>query len=122
MRKESALHLKTYAFAVRAVKAYKFLTTEKKEFILSKQFLRSSTSVGANSEEANGAQSERDFFAKLSIAYKEARETRYWINLLRDTDYFTKEEAASLLTDLEEILKIIGAIQRTIKNKRSNEQ
>ncbi len=119
MKKENIIQQKTFDFAVRIVNLYKYLTNEKKEFVLSKQILRSGTSVGANVEEAIGGQSEKDFFAKLSIAYKEARETKYWIKLLSVTDYLTEKEAQSLLNEVEEICKIIGAIQKTIKSKNS---
>jgi four helix bundle protein len=107
---------KGFAFAIRVVKAYKYLVEEKKEFILSKQFLRSGTSIGANAEESVGEQSKADFISKVSIAYKEARETKYWIKLLRATDYLDELQAKSLLDDLEELLKIIGKIQITSKN------
>jgi four helix bundle protein len=99
--KENIVRDKSYAFAIRIVNAYKFLCEQRKEFVLSKQLLRSGTSVGANIEEAIGGQSRKDFFAKLSIAYKEARETQYWIKLLRDTDYLSKEQSDSLLEDAE---------------------
>lgn len=78
--------------------------------------LRSGTSIGANIEEAIGGQSRKDFFAKLTISYKEARETKYWIRLLTDTNYFTKEQTTPLLNDIEELLRIIGSIQKTIRN------
>ena len=83
---------------------------------MSKQLLRSGTSVGANIEEAIGGQSKADFFAKLTIAYKEARESKYWIRLLRDSDYLTIEQSDVLLKDVEELLKIIGSIQKSIRN------
>ncbi len=102
---------------MRVIKAYKYLCDDKKEFVLSKQLLRSGTSIGANVEEANGGQSEKDFFAKISISYKEARETRYWIRLLTDSGYIAETQSDSLLNDCEELLKIIGAIQRTIRNR-----
>ena len=114
--KENVLLEKSFAFAIRVVKAYKYLVDEKKEFILSKQFLRSGTSIGANCEESVGGQSKADFISKLSIAYKEARETKYWVRLLLATNYFEESQAKSLLADLEEILKIIGKIQITSKN------
>ena len=117
MNKDNALQNKSYAFALRVIKAYKYLCDDKKEFVLSKQLLRSGTSIGANVEEANGGQSEKDFFAKISISYKEARETRYWIRLLTDSGYIAETQSVSLLTDCEELLKIIGAIQRTIRSK-----
>ncbi len=114
--KENILLDKSFAFAVRTVKAYKFLVEDKKEFVLSKQFLRSGTSIGANAEEAVGGQSKADFVSKISIAYKEARETRYWIKLLKATSYFDEVQATRLLADVEEILKILGKIQITSKN------
>ena len=80
--------IKSYAFALRIVNLYKYLVNEKHEYVLSKQILRSGTAIGANIEEAIGGQSNKDFVSKLSVAYKEARETRYWINLLRDTKIF----------------------------------
>lgn len=113
--KDNILLDKSFAFAVRTVNAHKFLIEEKREFVLSKQFLRSGTSIGANVEEAVGGQSRSDFFSKLSIAYKEARETKYWIRLLQAGDYFEEQQAESLLNDLEELLKMIGKIQITTK-------
>jgi four helix bundle protein len=113
--KENILLDKSFAFAVRVVRAYKYLVEEKKEFVISKQLLRSGTSIGANSEEAVGGQSKADFISKISIAYKEARETKYWIRLLKATDYLDESQAESLLNDLDEILKIIGKIQITSK-------
>jgi four helix bundle protein len=99
------------------VRAVQYLNNEKKEYVLSKQLLRSGTSIGANTEEAIGGQSEKDFYAKLNIVYKEARETSYWIRLLKDTDYFEATHAISLLDDCEEILKIVGSIIKTMKEK-----
>lgn len=78
--------------------------------------MRCGTSIGANVEEAIGGQSNKDFFAKLTIAYKEARETHYWIRLLKDTDYLSKEQSEILLNDVTELLKIIGSIQKTLRN------
>ena len=86
--KENVVAIKSYAFALRIVNLYKYLVNEKHEYVLSKQILRSGTAIGANIEEAIGGQSNKDFVSKLSVAYKEARETRYWINLLRDTKIF----------------------------------
>lgn len=116
MKKDNIIQIKSYNFAVRIIKLYQHLSQEKKEFVLSKQLLRSGTSIGANVEEAIGGQSRKDFFAKLTIAYKEARESHYWIRLLKDTDFLSEKESASLITDIEEILKIIGSIQKTIRN------
>ena len=111
--KENILLEKSFAFAVRVVNAYKYLIEEKREFVMSKQFLRCGTSIGANAEEAIGGQSKADFISKLSIAYKEGRETKYWIRLLYATEYFDATQANSLLADNEELLKIIGRIQIT---------
>ena len=83
MKENNVVVDKSYAFAIRIVNCCKFLYTEKKEFVLSKQLLRTGTSIGANVEEAVGGQSRKDFFAKLSIAYKEARETNYWLRIMR---------------------------------------
>ena len=118
MKKDNVIQIKSYDFAVRIVKLYKHLSQEKREFILSKQLLRSGTSIGANVEEAIGGQSRKDFFAKLTIAYKEARESHYWIRLLKDTDFLTIEEYNSLIIDIDEILKIIGSIQKSIRNSQ----
>jgi len=119
MKQDNIIQQKSFAFAVRIVNLYKFLTSDKKEFVLSKQLLRSGTSIGANVEEAIGGQSEKDFLSKISIAYKEARESMYWLKLLQATDYLTKEQAQSLLLDTEELCKIIGKIQTTIKSRNS---
>ena len=115
--KENIVQIKSYAFAVRIVKVYQYLCEEKREYVLSKQLMRSGTSIGANIEEAIGGQSDKDFFSKLTIAYKEARETHYWIRLLKDTDYLSKSERESLLSDVNELLKIIGSIQNTLRAK-----
>ncbi|TDP59521.1 four helix bundle protein [Flavobacterium dankookense] len=117
--KENIIQSKSYAFAIRIVKVYQRLCSEKKEFILSKQLLRSGTSIGANIEEAIGGQSSKDFFAKLTIAYKEARETHYWIRLLTDTGYLEKEESEILQNDITELLRIIAAIQKTLRANNS---
>ncbi|HOD10279.1 MAG TPA: four helix bundle protein [Flavobacterium sp.] len=116
MKSENIVQTKSYGFALRIIKVYKYLSQEKKEFILSKQLLRSGTSIGANIEESIGGQSKADFFAKLTIAYKETRESKYWIMLLRDSEYLTVDQAEDLLKDVEELLKIIGSIQKTVRN------
>jgi four helix bundle protein len=113
--KDNLLLDKTFAFAIRVVEVYRYLVDEEREYVLSKQFVRSGTSVGANAEEAIGAQSRSDFISKLSIAYKEARETSYWIRLLRATQYLDPGTADGLLSDCEELLRIIGKIQITTK-------
>ena len=118
--KDNVLLDKSFAFAVRIVNAYKFLVEERKEFVLSKQLLRSGTSIGANAEEAVGGQSKPDFLSKLTVAYKEARETKYWIRLLKATGCLGEQQAESLLNDLEELLRIIGKIQITSKSGRNS--
>ena len=115
MKKDNVIRDKSYAFALRIVKLYQFLINEKKEFVLSRQILRSGTSIGANVEEAIGGQSGRDFQSKIAIAYKEARETHYWIRLLKDSNYLTDEYSQSILSDCEELMKILGSIQKTMK-------
>jgi len=117
MERENIIQQKSYDFAVRIVKAYKYMIENKSEYVLSKQLVRSGTSIGANVEEAIGGQSTKDFYAKMTISYKEARECRFWIRLMTDTDFLTKEQGQSLLNDLEEVLKIITAIQKTTKGK-----
>jgi len=119
MKQDNIIQEKSFAFAVRIVNLYKYLCEEKKEFVLSKQILRSGTSIGANIEESIGGQSDKDFFTKLTIAYKEARETVYWLKLLLATDYLNQEQADSLLRDAEEICKILGKIQITMRNRNS---
>ncbi|MBR6018504.1 MAG: four helix bundle protein [Paludibacteraceae bacterium] len=115
---------KTFAFAVRIVNLYKYLTikSDNKEYVLSKQLLRSGTSIGANTEEAIGAASTADFVNKLSIAYKEARETKYWIRLLHKTEYLSEFEANSILTDLDDICNILAKIQITTRGKTTPEK
>ena len=110
MKEDNVVLEKSYALALRMVKLYGYLTEEKREFVLSKQILRSGTSIGANMEEAVGAQSEKDFLSKISIGYKEARETRYWLRLLNDSGYLEEEQAQSLFMDIKEMLKLLGSI------------
>ncbi len=119
MKTDNIIRDKSFAFAIRVVNLYKYLCEEKKEFVLSKQLLRSGTSVGANVEEAIGGQSDKDFVSKLSIAYKGARETIYWLKLLYASSFLSKEQAESMLNDGEEICKILGKIQITVKPRNS---
>ena len=114
--KQNPARDKSYDFALRIIKLYKYLIEEKKEYVLLKQILKSGTSIGANVEEAIGGQSRRDFLAKISISYKETRETHYWLRLLRDSNFLEKDVAQSLLGDCAELLKILGSIQKTTKN------
>ena len=115
--KESIIQQKSYLFAVRIIRLYQYLTKEFKEYELSKQILRCGTSIGSNVEEAEGGQSDKDFISKMSIAYKEARETRFRLRLLHDTDFINDKMFDSLHNECEELLKIIGKIQITMKNK-----
>ena len=103
--KENVLKDKSYKFALRVVRLYKHLAEDKKEYVLSKQILRSGTSIGANISEGNQAQSRPDFVHKLSIAHKEAFETEYWLCLLRDAEYITGKQAESLIFDCNEPAK-----------------
>ncbi len=117
MKTENVIQDKSYNFAIRIVKLYRHLTEKKKEYVLSKQVFRSGTSIGVNIEEGIGGQSEKDFYAKLNIAYKEARETYYWLRILRDTDYLSFKESKAIIEDCNELLKIITAIIKTMKMK-----
>ena len=118
---ESIIAEKAYKFSVRIVKIHLHLCSKEKNiYNLSKQLLRSGTSIGANIEEALGGHTERDFSAKMSIAYKEARETRYWIRLLRDCSLIDTKISISFLEDVEEIIKITGSIIKTVKRKQLN--
>lgn len=113
--KNSIAYNKAFNFAIRVVKAYNHLKENKREFILSKQFLRCGTSIGANIAEANGAISKAEFSAKISIAYKECLETKYWLNLLKDTNYLEQKEFESLINDADELAKILFSILKTTR-------
>ena len=117
MGKESIVREKAFAFATRIVTLYQFLSTEKKEFVLSKQILRSGTSIGANIEEADGAISKKEFSNKISIAYKEARETSYWLRLLEATGFIEIRLFESLANNCDELCKLLFAILRTTRIK-----
>ena len=109
-RMDNIVETKSFDFAVRIVNLYKHLTTEKKEFVLSKQLLRSGTSIGANISEAQRGQSKADFNAKMNIALKEAGESEYWIRLLYRTEYLTDEEYNSIEKDAKELIAILFSI------------
>jgi len=106
------------SFAVRIVNLYKYLTLEQKEFVLSKQVLRSGTSIGANIREAEQAQSRADFINKLSIALKEATETEYWLELLSKTEYINQTQHDSISKECSELNKILISIIKSTKNKQ----
>ena len=113
--KENIIEVKSFDFAVRTVNLYKYLTTEKKECVLSKQLLRSGTSIGANISEAQMGQSKSDFNAKMYIALKEANETEYWLKLLYQTEYLTETEFDSMENDIKEIIALLISITKSIK-------
>lgn len=114
-KEENIIVQKSYAFSLRIVKLYKYLCGKDGNYIIGKQLLRSGTSIGANVREALRAQTTPDFQTKLNIALKEASETEYWVELLRDADYITTEQATSLLADNIELLKILTSIIKTLK-------
>ena len=114
---ENGIADKSLAFAIRTVKLYQHLSDQKKEFVLSKQLLRSGTAVGALVREAEHAQSKADFLNKMNIALKEANETLYWLILLKETNYILNEEYSSIYKEAEELVKILVAIVKTTKQK-----
>ena len=116
--KENIIAQKSYSFALQIVETYKGLV-EKKEFVLSKQLLKSGTSIGANVHEAIAGESKSDFVHKLAIAAKEAKETSYWLNLLQDSSYISMDDYVKLSTPCEEILKILNSIILTTKERYS---
>lgn len=116
MEKKNIIKDKSFTFAIEIVSLYKVLI-EKKEFVLSKQMLRSGTSIGANIIEAEHAQSKLDFIHKLSISLKEANETEYWLDLLYKTNYITESEYQNIKIKIVEILKLLTSIINTSKNK-----
>ena len=110
MKKENVIREKSFRFAIRAINLYKLLCNEHKEFILSKQLLRSGTSIGANVRESSNAESNADFIHKLAIAQKECDETCYWLELLHETEFINEIEFISIYNDASELLKIIRSI------------
>ncbi|MEO7293026.1 MAG: four helix bundle protein [Ginsengibacter sp.] len=118
--KQNIVAEKSITFALRIVKAYKFLCNEKKEYVLSKQLLRSGTAIGAVIRESEHAESKADFIHKLSIALKEANETDYWLFILKESNYITKAEYVSLGNDCQELLKLLASIVKTTKSNLQN--
>ena len=112
---DNVIESKSFSFAVRIVKLCRHLQSDNKEFVLSKQLLRSGTSIGANVAESQQAQSRADFISKLSIALKEAVETNYWLRLLYATDYLSSTEYSSVIADCKELEKLLTAILKTTK-------
>ena len=117
MIKDSVTHIKSKAFAVRIIRFYQYLSTKKHEHILSKQILRSGTSIGANVRESYNAQSNADFINKLSIALKEANETLYWLELFLESEIINKDEYDSLFQDLNELISLLTSTIKTSKKK-----
>ncbi len=115
---QADIRSRTFEFSVQIIELYKYLQIDKKEYMLGKQLLRSGTSIGANVEEATAAQSKKDFIAKMSISLKEARETNYWLRLLKRTGYIQKNE---IIKESEEIMNILGAIIRTSRKNLEKE-
>lgn len=113
---ENLILVKSKSFALRIIRLYKYLCDERKEFVLSKQVLRSGTSIGANAKEASLAQSKKDFEAKLSIALKEAGETEYWLELLHESDFIEEKSFESINADNKELIRILTSI---LKSSRS---
>ncbi len=118
VKTENILADKTVDFAVRIVKFYKYLCEEKKEYVLSKQILRSGTSIGANVRESKNAQSKADFISKLNIALKEADETEYWLEVMVKSDLIKENQVEKLVSDLKEIIAILVSSLKTMKSKR----
>lgn len=114
---DNVIENKSFQFAIRIVRLYKFLCEEKKEYILSKQLLRAGTSIGANVTGSQQAQSKPDFVSKISIALKEASETKYWIKLLGATEYLSENQTKSILDNCVEIEKILVTILKSAKNQ-----
>ncbi|MDR1454078.1 MAG: four helix bundle protein [Tannerella sp.] len=114
--KNSIVRDKSYAFALRIIKVYKYLNQEQREFVLSKQVLRSGTSIGALVKEAEHGQSRADFVSKMNIALKEANETEYWLMLLKDSNYIDEKSFTSVHQDCSELIKMLASIVKTTKN------
>ena len=119
--RENILKTKSYAFALRIVKLYKYLCMQK-EYVLSKQVLRSGTAVGALVSEAEFGQSKADFISKLSIALKEANETLYWLSLLKDAEYIDKKMLTSIKPEIEELIKLLISSINTAKTNLTNKK
>ena len=119
--KENAVFIKSKEFAVRIVNLYRYLREDKKEYVMSKQLLRSGTSIGANIAESECAISDKDFLSKLYIAFKESAETQYWLDILFETSYLNSQEYESISADCTELKKMLSSITKTIRNKGNAE-
>ena len=115
--KKNIIKEKSFQFSIKIIKLYKILTSERKEYVMSKQLLRSGTSIGANVSEALAAESRKDFLHKLSIAHKEVYETIYWLELLKETEYICGEKEKEIFSDAKQINRILSSIIKTTKQK-----
>lgn len=115
-KKTNVIQEKSYLFSIRIINLYKHLIKTHKEYNLSGQVLRSGTSIGANVEESIGGSSRKDFTSKIQISYREARETNYWLRLLRDTQFIEDKLTNSLINDCDELIKILSSIRKTTLN------
>ena len=120
--KNNVIKEKSYAFALRMIKAYKYLSQEQREFILSKQMLRSGTAIGALVREAEHAQSTADFINKMNVSLKEANETEYWLMLLKDSEYIDEKTFASVHADCDELIRLLVSIVKTTKHNKYGEK
>ncbi len=116
---ENVVMMKAYAFALRIIKAYKFLYKDQREFVLSKQLLRSGTAIGALIKESEHAQSKADFINKMNVALKEANETEYWLMLLHDSEFMDDKVFSSIIADCQEIIRLLISIVKTSKQNNS---
>ena len=110
---ENIVLQKSNSFALRCIKLYRYIVDNKREFVMSKQLLRSGTSIGANVKEALRGQSRADFALQMNIALKEASESEYWIELLSESDYLTKEQGADILGDCQELIRLLTSMVKT---------
>ena len=120
--KENVLKIKSYSFALRIVKLHQFLRKEKKEYILSKQILRCGTAIGALIREAEFAQSKADFTNKMQIALREANETRYWLEIFKDSDYLNDKMFESIKNDCDELIQLLVSTVKTSKQRITNSE
>ncbi len=111
----NVVFIKSKMFAVRTVNLYKYLRYDKNEYVMSKQLLKSGTSIGANIAESTCAMSSKDFLAKTYIAFKECAETQYWLDLLLETDYLSEQQYQSISADCSELKKLLSSITKTLK-------
>lgn len=118
MKRPNVIKDKSFAFALRIVKLFQYLQSEKKEYVLSRQLLRSGTAIGALAREAEHAESTADFIHKLAIAQKEANETEYWVELLYQSEYIETTPYNSIIADVKELNKILASIIITLKEKK----